>query len=34
MKLVFEPESLKSLGEAVSRIVPGLSVQVEVEISE
>jgi membrane fusion protein (multidrug efflux system) len=34
VKLVFEPESLKSLGEAVSRIVPGLSVQVEVEISE
>jgi membrane fusion protein, multidrug efflux system len=32
VKLVFEPESLKGLGEAASRIVPGLSVQVEVEI--
>lgn len=34
VKLVFEPESLKALGEAASRIVPGLSVQVEVELSE
>jgi membrane fusion protein (multidrug efflux system) len=34
VKLTFEPESLKSLGEAAARIVPGLSVQVEVEISE
>jgi membrane fusion protein (multidrug efflux system) len=34
VKLVFEPESLKALGEAASRIVPGLSVQVEVEIAE
>ncbi|MDR7332475.1 HlyD family secretion protein [Roseateles asaccharophilus] len=32
VKVVFEPESLKSLGEAATRIVPGLSVQVEVEI--
>ena len=32
VKVVFEPESLKELGEAASRIVPGLSVQVEVEI--
>ncbi|WP_422014685.1 HlyD family secretion protein [Roseateles sp.] len=34
VKLVFEPESLKALGEQASRIVPGLSVQVEVEIAE
>ena len=34
VKLVFEPESLKSLGDAATRIVPGLSVQVEVEVSE
>ena len=34
VKVVFEPESLKALGEAATRIVPGLSVQVEVEISE
>ncbi|MBV8035743.1 HlyD family secretion protein [Roseateles sp.] len=33
VKLVFEPASLKALGEAASRIVPGLSVQVEVEIA-
>lgn len=33
VKVVFEPESLKALGEAASRIVPGLSVQVEVEIA-
>jgi membrane fusion protein (multidrug efflux system) len=32
VKLVFEPESLKALGEAASRLVPGLSVQVEVEV--
>lgn len=32
VKVVFEPESLRSLGEAASRIVPGLSVQVEVEL--
>ena len=34
VKLVFEPESLKALGEQAARVVPGLSVQVEVEISE
>jgi membrane fusion protein (multidrug efflux system) len=34
VKLVFEADSLKALGEAVNRIVPGLSVQVEVEIAE
>jgi membrane fusion protein (multidrug efflux system) len=34
VKLVFEPESLKALGEQASRIVPGLSVQVEVEVTE
>ncbi|MCF8206881.1 MAG: HlyD family secretion protein [Methylotenera sp.] len=34
VKLVFEPESLKALGEGASRIVPGLSVQVEVEVKE
>lgn len=34
VKVVFEPESLKALGEAASRLVPGLSVQVEVEIGE
>jgi membrane fusion protein, multidrug efflux system len=34
VKMVFEPESLRSLGEAATRIVPGLSVQVEVELSE
>ncbi|MFT7773183.1 HlyD family secretion protein [Roseateles sp.] len=33
VKLVFEPESLKALGEQAARIVPGLSVQVEVEIA-
>ncbi|MFG6413265.1 HlyD family secretion protein [Roseateles sp. DC23W] len=32
VKVVFEPESLKALGEHAGRIVPGLSVQVEVEI--
>lgn len=32
VKLVFQPDSLKALGEAVSRLVPGLSVQVEVEL--
>lgn len=34
VKLVFDPQSLKSLGEQAARIVPGLSVQVEVEIAE
>ncbi|MFG6469052.1 HlyD family secretion protein [Roseateles sp. BYS87W] len=34
VKLVFDADSLKSLGEAANRIVPGLSVQVEVEIAE
>ncbi|MFT7724206.1 MAG: HlyD family secretion protein [Roseateles sp.] len=34
VKLVFEPESLKALGEAAARIVPGLSVQVEVELAD
>jgi membrane fusion protein (multidrug efflux system) len=34
VKLVFVPESLKALGEQAARIVPGLSVQVEVEIAE
>jgi membrane fusion protein (multidrug efflux system) len=34
VKVVFEPESLKALGEQASRIVPGLSVQVEVQIAE
>lgn len=34
VKLVFEPESLRALGEQAARIVPGLSVQVEVEIAE
>ena len=34
VKLVFEPESLKALGEQASRIVPGLSVQAEVEIAD
>ena len=34
VKLAFEPESLKALGEQASRIVPGLSAQVEVEIGE
>jgi len=34
VKVVFEPESLKALGEQASRIVPGLSVQVEVLIAE
>lgn len=34
VKLVFEPQSLQALGEAASRIVPGLSVQVEVEVKE
>lgn len=33
VKVVFEPESLKALGEQAARIVPGLSVQVEVEIA-
>lgn len=32
VKLVFQPDSLKALGAAVSRLVPGLSVQVEVEL--
>lgn len=32
VKVVFEPESLKALGEAATRVVPGLSVQVEVEL--
>ncbi|MFN3860051.1 MAG: HlyD family secretion protein [Roseateles sp.] len=32
VKLVFEPDSLKALGEQAARIVPGLSVQVEVEL--
>jgi membrane fusion protein (multidrug efflux system) len=32
VKVVFEPESLRTLGEAATRVVPGLSVQVEVEI--
>ncbi|HEY0954160.1 MAG TPA: HlyD family secretion protein [Roseateles sp.] len=32
VKLVFEPDSLKALGEQAGRIVPGLSVQVEVEL--
>lgn len=34
VKVVLEPESLKGLGDAAARIVPGLSVQVEVEIAE
>ena len=34
VKVVFEAERLKSLGEQANRIVPGLSVQVEVEIAE
>ena len=34
VKLVFEPESLKGLGEAATRVVPGLSAQVEVVVSE
>ena len=34
VKLVFDADSVKVLGEAASRIVPGLSAQVEVEISE
>jgi len=34
VKLVFEAESLKALGEQAARIVPGLSAQVEVEIAE
>jgi len=34
VKVVFEPESLKALGEQAARIVPGLSVQVEVQIAE
>ncbi|MEO6278171.1 HlyD family secretion protein [Roseateles sp.] len=34
VKVVFEPESLKALGEAATRIVPGLSVQVEVHIAD
>ncbi|MCE4555893.1 HlyD family secretion protein [Pelomonas cellulosilytica] len=34
VKVVFEPESLQALGEQATRIVPGLSVQVEVEIAE
>ncbi|MFG6461113.1 HlyD family secretion protein [Roseateles sp. DXS20W] len=32
VKVVLEPESLKGLGDAASRLVPGLSVQVEVEL--
>ncbi|RZJ07923.1 MAG: HlyD family secretion protein [Rubrivivax sp.] len=32
VKVVIEPESLKALGDQAARIVPGLSVQVEVEI--
>ncbi len=34
VKLVFEGESLKQLGEQAARIVPGLSLQVEVEIAQ
>jgi membrane fusion protein (multidrug efflux system) len=34
VKVVFEPESLKALGEAAMRLVPGLSVQVEVELGD
>ncbi len=34
VKLVFEAESLKRLGEAASRIVPGLSAVVEVVVAE
>ena len=34
VKLTFDSESLKSLGEPAARIVPGLSVQVEVEVAE
>jgi membrane fusion protein (multidrug efflux system) len=34
VKLVFEADSLKALGEAATRLVPGLSVQVEVELGE
>jgi membrane fusion protein (multidrug efflux system) len=34
VKLVFDPQSLDGLGEQAARIVPGLSVQVEVEIAE
>ena len=34
VKVVLEPESLKGLGDAASRLVPGLSVQVEVHIAD
>ncbi|MFG6455960.1 HlyD family secretion protein [Roseateles sp. BYS96W] len=34
VKIVFEPESLRTLGEQAVRIVPGLSVQAEVRIAE
>ncbi len=34
VKIVFEPESLRTLGEQAARIVPGLSVQAEVRIAE
>ncbi len=34
VKIVFEPESLRTLGEQAARIVPGLSVQAEVHIAE
>jgi membrane fusion protein (multidrug efflux system) len=34
VKIVFEPESLRALGEQAARIVPGLSVQAEVHVAE
>jgi membrane fusion protein (multidrug efflux system) len=34
VKVVFDAEALKALGEQATRLVPGLSVQVEVEIAE